>query len=63
MIMVYDVFNVLLDLVSIYVHWSIWPVFFFLVYLPGFGIRVILSYKKSLGVFLLLEVFGIVREG
>ena len=49
--MVYDIFNVLQDVVcqyfvedfSVYVHQQYWPVVFFVMSLSGFGIRMMLA--------------------
>ena len=51
MIIVYDLSDVLLDVVcqyfvedfSVYVHWQYWPIVFFLVFLSGLGIRMMLT--------------------
>ena len=57
-IMVYDLFNVLLDLdcqyfvedFSIYVHQRYWMYFsFFVVFLSGLGIRMMLASQKEFG--------------
>ena len=67
LVMVDDLFNVLLDIVcqyfvenfSVYVHQRYWPQVFSLhVSLSGFGIRMMLVHKKSLGVF---HQFGFFR--
>ena len=67
--MVYDPFEVLLDLgcqyfvedFCIYVHQRYWTViFFFVVSLSGFGIRVMAAHRMSFSGFFPLQFFGIV---
>ena len=55
LVMVYDLFNVLLDVVcqyfvedfSIYVHQQYWPVVSYFVSLSGFGIRMMLASQNE----------------
>ena len=64
--MVYDLFDVLLYFAedfSIYVHQRYWPIIFFVVSLSGFGFRILLACKMSLGAFPPLEFYEIVGEG
>ena len=72
LIKVYYLFDVLLDVVCRYLLRMLASMFisdiglkfsFFVVSLSGFGIRLMLASLKELGVFHLLEYFGIISEG
>ena len=72
LIMVYDLFNVLLDAVCQYFVENLASMFiryiglkfsFFVVSLSGFGIRWCWLHKKSLGVFHHFGIFPVVLEG